>query len=590
MANSNRLIAGEMGVRRALGAVVALFLLALTWVAIWVPFHATDALIYGRWSRLIELRGNVEAPGLGAGYLHRPLVYVVQGWLWEAFGFHEWIGRLWSLLFVVVLLHAVWRLAEGDRGGAVTGGIAAVVLIATPDVVSLGAAGLTDVPVAALVAATGVLVLAPSRHRAPALNVVFIVAAAVLAGLAKPSAFIALAGVGLALLIGPRETLRARVVGRGVPLALGVVLALVWDGIQAHRLHTGLVSFLQGADVRIATGVVNYYQQLTAQSRGSFIAGMEWLGPYLTLPLIFAVIYAVARVAGRTHRLSATVAAPAAIVLSWLLPFLADPAGGTVGPYDLHRPAAMVTTLALFVPLWLARECPEEEAPTRAHLARMLVWAVPPTLAWISSAPFQTRYLSPAWAPLAVLIGAALWTAVRGTAVRGRAWGWAVVVVVCAMGVVDLRNLDGLGARPDGSIDAARTVRALGVSGWFDTARARTAADPSLAALVDATGTAMRTPGRLITVDGRLAFYWPLRAVRGEPQRCGDLRGYRTFVVTESATGLDAARAKRLSGSDLRAATGGRAAQIGFWSRCRNPRLRKIAVQPHQFAVFRVPR
>ena len=41
---------------------------------------------------------------LGAGYLHRPLVYVVQGWLWELLGFHEWIGRLWVLLFLFVLL------------------------------------------------------------------------------------------------------------------------------------------------------------------------------------------------------------------------------------------------------------------------------------------------------------------------------------------------------------------------------------------------------------------------------------------------------------------------------------------------------
>ena len=41
--------------QRALGAVVAIFVAALAWVAIWVPFHATDALIYGRWSRLIEL-------------------------------------------------------------------------------------------------------------------------------------------------------------------------------------------------------------------------------------------------------------------------------------------------------------------------------------------------------------------------------------------------------------------------------------------------------------------------------------------------------------------------------------------------------
>lgn len=580
-----------ISMRRAMGAVVALFLVALTWAAIWVPFHATDALIYGRWSRLIALGGPVADVSLGAGYLHRPVLYVGQGWLWELFGFHEWIGRLWALLFLFVLVYAVWRLAAQDAGGHVTGALAAVLLVATPDVVSLGAAGLTDVPVAAMVALTGLLVLGRLDRAGGSSRMVLaagILLAAALAGLTKPSAFIALAGIGLALLIGPRATLAARVVWRGVPLAAGTVLALVWAAIQAHRLGFGLTDFLKGTDETLSTGVVNFYEQLNAQSRGSFIAGMEWLGPYLTLPLIFGIVYAVVRVAGRPHRLAATIAAPVAIVLSWLLPFLADPAGGAVGPYDLDRPIAVLGTLALFVPLWLSRDCPPQEAPSRTQLARMLAWALLPTVAWITSAPFQTRYLSPAWAPLFVLVALALWTALRGLAVRGPRWAWAVVAIVCVLGVVDLRNVDGLGSRPDGSVDAARTVRELGVSGWFDTDRARAAADPTLAALVGSTGAALAEPGRLLSVDGRLGFYWPLRTVRGDPQRCADLRGFRTFVAVISASGLDARREARLSDRDLAEATGGRAAQIQFWQRCRDPVLRPLRILPGQFAVFRV--
>lgn len=582
-----------MAMRRALGAAVALFLVALAWVAIWVPFHATDALIYGRWSRLIGLEGGLHFDGIGAGYLQRPLVYVVQGWLWNVFGFHEWIGRLWSLLFVAVLVWAVWRVAARDRGGATVGVIAAVLLVATPDVVSLGAAGLTDVPVAAMCALTGVLVLLPDGRWSKWLLFAAIAVAASLAGLAKVSAFFALFGLGLALFIGPRETLVQRLLWRGVPLAIGALLALVWNAVQAHEIGAPLSDFLRGTDSAPSGGVVAYYAQLNAQSRGSFIAGMEWLGPYLTLPLLFGLIYAVVRVVGRPHRLAATIAAPAALVLSIVLPLLASPGtSGAVGPWDPDRPAAVLTTLLLLVPLWWSRDCPEEEAPTRGHLGQMLLWATPATLAWIASAPFQTRYLSPAWAPLYALIAASLWTALLGTMqARSPKWGWAVVAVLILMAVVDLRNLDGLGSRPDGSISAARAIGDLGVSGWFDADKARRAADPDLGALVAATGFALaQDPGKLLSVDGRLGFYWPLRAVRGEPQRCVDLRGYGTLVVTQSATGLDRERQAQLSKDELADATGGAAADPAFWTRCRDPAMQQLAASPGTFTVFRVQR
>jgi len=582
-----------MAMRRALGATVALFLVALAWVAVWVPFHATDALIYGRWSRLIALEGGIDFPGIGAGYLQRPLLYVVQGWLWDVFGFHEWIGRLWAFVFVAVLVYALWRVASLDRGGATVGAIAAVLLVATPDVVALGAAGLTDVPVAAMVALTGVFVLAPDGRRAPWLTALLIVVAAALAGLAKVSAFFALLGLGLALFVGARETLVSRLARRGVPLAAGALIALAWNAIQADRTGVALTDFLRGVEGRVSAGVTSYYEQLNAQSRGSFIAGMEWLGPYLTLPLLFALIYAAVRIVGRPHRLAATIAAPAALLLSFVLPALADAGtSGAVGPWDLERPVAVVGALALVVPLWLSRECPDDETPTRAHLARLAIWALPPTIAWIASAPFQTRYLSPAWAPLYALVAIALWTALRGTmAVRGPRWGWAVVVVLIALAVVDLRNLDGLGSRPDGTISAGRTLSELKLTGWFDADEARAAADPSLAALVDATGAALAAhPGRVLSVDGRLGFYWPLRAVRGEPQRCADLEGFGTLVVTQSATGLEAEREEALGEEALGEATGGHAADPAFWARCRDPRAVLVAARPGEFAVFRIER
>jgi 4-amino-4-deoxy-L-arabinose transferase-like glycosyltransferase len=575
--------------RRVLTAVFALFLAALAWVAVWVPFHATDSLIYGRWSRLIGLEGGLhfDDQGIGSGYLHRPLVYVVQGELWHVFGFHEWIGRVWSYAFLLVLVYAVFRVASADRGGAMTGAIACVLLVASPDIVAGGASGLTDVPVAAMCGLAGLLVLVPGQ-RAPALTALAIAVASALAILAKPSAPFALLGAGLALFIGARDTLVWRLVWRGLPIALGAAVALGYDLVQARHLGISLPDFLAGANAEpLSQGVTSYYQQLNAQSRSGFILAMEWVGPYLVLPLIFALIYAVLRVVNRPHRFSVTIAAPAAVVLSYVLPALANAGtSGAVGPWDTHRPIAVVGTLALIVPLWLARDCPEEDVPTRAHLARMLLWALPPTLVWIANSPFQTRYLSPAWVPLYAILAVTLWTALRGLAQRRAALSWVLVAIIAVLGLVNLRNLDGMGSRPDGSISALNAVRDLGVTGWFHEDEARSAADPSLGALHDDTAAALQGGGRLISVDGRLPFYWPLRTTRSAPQTCAALDGYGVLVVTQSATGLDAAREKQLSAAELAEATGGRAAQPAYWKRC--PGMTLQSELPGQFAVFRI--
>jgi 4-amino-4-deoxy-L-arabinose transferase-like glycosyltransferase len=575
--------------RRTLTAVVALFLAALAWVAVWVPFHATDSLIYGRWSRLIGLEGGIhfDDQGIGSGYLHRPLVYVVQGELWGIFGFHEWIGRLWSYAFLLVLVYAVFRVASADRGGALTGAIACVLLVASPDIVAGGASGLTDVPVAAMCGLVGLLVLIPGQ-RAPVLTALAIVVVSALAILAKPSAPFSMLGAGLALFIGARDTLVWRLLWRGVPIAVGAAIALTYDLVQANHLGLSLPDFLAGANAEpLSAGVTSYYQQLNAQSRSGFILAMEWLGPYLVLPLIFALLYAVLRVAARSHRLSVTIAAPSALVLSYVLPALASPGtSGAVGPWDTQRPLAILGTLALILPLWLARDCPDEDVPNRAHLARMLVWAFPPTVVWIANSPFQTRYLSPAWVPLYALVGVALWTALRGLAQRRAALSWVLVAMIAVLGLVNLRNLDGMGAKPDGSISALNTVRDLGLTGWFHQDQARSAADASLGALVDDTSAALAGGGRLISVDGRLPFYWPLRTTRTAAQSCSALEGYRVLVVTESATGLDADREKRLTVAELADATGGRAAQVSFWKRCQGVTLQSQV--PGQFAVFRI--
>ena len=248
--------------------------------------------------------------------------------------------------------------------------------------------------------------------------------------------------------------------------------------------------------------------------------------------------------------------------------------------------------MLLIVPLWWSRDCPEEAAPSRPHLLRMLIWAVPPALAWIVSAPFQTRYLCPAWAPLFVLIAAATWTVgPRTMAARGRAGArLGVVAVLCAMAIFDLRNLDGLGARTDGTINAASAVRELGVTGWFDRDRAeRAAADPDLAALHAAVDQAMARPGRLVTLDGRVGFWYPRRTSGRRRSSAPPAR-----LLGSSSSPLRSASTRSASAelTPARARRGHRrpAADPAFWARCRDPRLGVVAERPGQFTVFAVRR
>jgi len=74
------------------GAIAAL-------VAVVIPIHAQDALAFGEWSRLISEDWHVRQAAATAQGYGRPLFYVIQGWLWGAFGFSETVGRLLSGLF-----------------------------------------------------------------------------------------------------------------------------------------------------------------------------------------------------------------------------------------------------------------------------------------------------------------------------------------------------------------------------------------------------------------------------------------------------------------------------------------------------------
>ncbi len=589
----------EHAARRAATAFAALALgvaAAYVFVAATVPYHSTDGLLFGRWSRLIGQDGGFEHPGLLTGYYHRPLFYVLQGWMWHAFGFSEWSGRLLSLTFGLLLgfaLAGLARTASGWRRGpaVLAGGAAVAVLIATPDAIRDAAGGQTDVPAAALLALCGWL--AWRRPQGP-LAVAGLVAAAAAAGLSKPSAFPGLAGLALAILVADGRRGASRRLGPLAAIGAGTALALVYAIWESHRLGFGLADFLRGANGDAGSALdraaVDYFGAVNGQMRRSVVLGFEWLGPYLVVPLTYAIAYAAVRGAGRRHRRSADWALGCALVGSVALPLAAQSATtAEVGPWHADRPVALLASLAFLAGLWFVRDASPRAQPGVVAVRRLAIWMAVPLAAWVVISPSTTRYLSPAWPALLVLMGMLLAAALDGLGSRRPLWAAALVGAVLAVAVADLRNLDGLGTARDGSISSLRAVRELGVAGWFDRARARRAADPGLAALLDATRSAMRPGDVLVTSDSRLGFYFPGRVRHVVARSCRDLRGADVFVLMlRISDQLDAGGRRRLDPAVRRLVYRADLRDPRRWERCADPRLRLSGEVPGVFRVYRL--
>jgi 4-amino-4-deoxy-L-arabinose transferase-like glycosyltransferase len=144
-----------------LALVLVVFFVPTLFVASVVPYRYWDSLAFGTWSRLIDQTGHIFPSGLIDLQLHRPLFYVLQGLLWEAFGHHEWLGRWLSVAFAAAAVAGVWVLASrlgGDRESRDLLRVLAVAGILGSSVfAAYVAAGMADVPVAATAAVTGAL-------------------------------------------------------------------------------------------------------------------------------------------------------------------------------------------------------------------------------------------------------------------------------------------------------------------------------------------------------------------------------------------------------------------------------------------------
>jgi hypothetical protein len=502
-------------------------------IALFVPYHGTDALVYGSWSERIADLGTLRTPGATNALLHRPLFYGVQGALWDVFGVHEWIGRLWSWLFFALLIGATVRLAAGRTRDWLTAGVAVALLLAVPDLAVQAAAGQTDVPVAALVAAAAAIAwtVAPSPWRALGLTVVVLAVS-----LTKPSAFPAIAGLALATMIGPRADWRRRLLNDTLPIVAGVALALVYHVIQARYLHQSLYDFLAGAteDPRAVTAVNAQVGNSYAEARRTVVVAAQWLGPYVAVLMLYALVYAPTRVVRIAHRRAALIALPIAAVGAWLLPFIAqsDAHSVRVGPLEAGQPGTTVAFLLLLIPLWLFARVPADQAPSRLFCGRMLLWTAPVVVAWIYLNPSETRYLSASWVPLVLLMAPVLAGAWRAATSRGPLAASAVLLVPLALVGLNLRNIDSLGTRPDGTYSAWRALGDLQLSDLGHPERMRAVADPQLAGMVSGGRRVVRGK-RLLTNDGRMIFFFPRVTVRA-PGSCVNLRRYDGVALLDN--------------------------------------------------------
>jgi 4-amino-4-deoxy-L-arabinose transferase-like glycosyltransferase len=543
--------------RLAAMGLAALFLALAALLAATIPFHDGDALAYGEWSRLIGETGGLRFPSITDQTYHRPLLYVLQGWTWHLFGFAEWSGRLLSFVFLVLLVLGVVAVARatGPKIGVATAVLLTIPLV--PDIPRFAISGLTDVPVAATLAATGAaLWLRPLGRFAPAVVGV----CALLAALTKPTAFLALAALVAAHLIGERSSVRRRML-EVVPLAAGAAVALAYDVVQAGYIGESLFRFLNAG---VTEG---YYANLAADARADQLLGLQWLGPALRPVLAFALVYAVLRAAGLRHERAARFGLPAALALAVVGPAVATP--GTVSePFESTQRSLVFLVLGgtCAGAAWI----PEALAPTRIQCSRLLVWAVPPLVAWLWYGSYETRLLSTAWPPLLALVALAVAMGVRGLSRVAAALGAIPVAVLVLLVGHAFENLDGLGR------DGWNGYQRLG-SRIFDQDATRALVAGNFARTLALAREQLGERGRIFSADGRFRFYFPARATQYYPSSCADLRGYRVFVLLTS----DEAQAYMES-------TFGVSAEPEHWAACTNPRLTQLTDGSDGMALFRV--
>jgi hypothetical protein len=538
----------------ATGLVTALFLVAAVFVGVVLPFRYWDSLALGSWPRSIA-EGNGLWDNASTFALSRPVVYVPEGLAWRYLDDGDWIGRVYSLLFAVALVTAVWLLAGRlpRRADAipVTRTLSLGLLLGSAVFAGLVAAGMTDIPVAAGSAATAVVLWqAPSRWWLLLLVGAFAAATV----LSKSSGLLALAGLAVALVVlnGRRATPGL------VAMAVGVGLALTYDAWQASRLGQSLFDFLRAGNER-------YWLDRGAAARWDALAQAEWLGVSIRLLILYGVLHGIARAAGTRPRIALAVAAVGAITWSVVGPLVAD--GGAPYPFDgsvLGLLAWLVAAAAMCAAPFLAQGDPIER---RVHIA-LIVWLAPTAVVWWWTRADEVRHLAPVW-PAFVLVTAAALVSVSFALARLRPAAFVVpALAVLLLAVVNLPSVDGLGR------SGWRGLLDLGWSDWSDRAAVENYAWGPFSYVVNLARANVTDSQRVVTSDGRLAYFFPGRIDVEYARTCGALEGARFFSYLTSGESLAFAQSEEQPTDPL------------GWIQCAKPAVRLVGEQAGIYAAF----
>jgi hypothetical protein len=535
-------------------ALAAVFAVPTIFVAIVLPYRYWDSLAFGSWSRSIA-EGNGLWENTNELNLSRPLFYVPQGLAWRIFDDGEWVGRLFSVSFACALVAAVWLLAghlTSERAaGQFARSLAVALLLGSAVFAGLVAAGMTDIPVAAASAATA-LALWTAPRSPPLLLLVAVGASATV--LAKASGLLALVGVlAAAALLHRRRALPGL-----AAMAAGVGVALVYEAWQASRIDMPLADFLRA-------GNEPYWLDRGAAARWDALARAEWLGAGVRLLVLYGLVHAVLRVAGMRPRWALGVAGGIAVIWSIAGPAIAD--GGAPYPFD-GSVIGLFGWLVLVAAMAVAPLLAEHDPVGRRTYGALLLWLGPTSLAWAWQRADEVRHLAPAWAPLVLLTAAAL-TALTLALARFRPQAaLAPAAAVALLAVANLPAVDGLGR------EGWRGLLDLGPSGWSSSAEVENYAHGPFSYELNLARENVGSGQRIVSSNGRLAYFFPGRVEVAYARTCAELEGARFFSYLRAGETLAFAERE------------GRATDPLAWLQCEEPRLELVGEQEGIYAAF----
>jgi hypothetical protein len=534
-------------------AVSALFALAVAFAATVMPYRFWDSLAFGSWSRSIAETGDLWADA-GVLKVSRPLFYVPQGLIWQLAD-QMWLGRMFSAAFGVVLVVCVWllarRLTQDRSSRALLAPLAVLVALSSSVFATFVAAGMTDVPVAAATAATALVVWSrlPARFAIPLAAV-----GACATILAKPSGLVALAGLAAAAWVLAGRASMPDLSG----LAAGAAVAVVYDAWQASRLDISLMSLLRA-------GNDDFWLARGDAARLDALAGGDWVGEGARLLVVLGLAYGIGRAAGAAPRMALQVATVAALAWSVAGPLMAD---GSLGyPFD-GGVLGIAGWLGVATALVAASFVVEEDAVSRRTYVALLVWLAPVAVLWAWQRPDETRLLAPAWPALALLAAATL-TCASLALLRVRPA--AALVPVAALSVVALANIvtvDGLGR------SGWHDLFALGPSRWSDRAEMENFAYGPFSYHLNLARENVSDGDRIVSSDGRLAFFFPGRVEVRYARTCAELADFGFFSFLTVGESRELAELEQQPTDPL------------SWIQCSDPPLELVGQQQGIYAAF----